>query len=208
VTTTFSKPAHTVGSSWTHRIARWMILPLVGTGVTPNHLTTARLVTGLAACACFLPGTAGGDLWGGVLWLVSAFLDRADGELARASGQMSASGHAYDYATDVAVNALFFAAVGVGLRGSALGPLAIPLGLLAAASIAAASVLSEALELRMPSGGKAYSGVAGFDFDDMLYLLAPLAWLGWLVPVLLGAAIVGPILAILTWWRFRRLAAS
>ena len=32
--------------SWTHRLARVAIRPLLGTRVTPNHLTTLRLATG------------------------------------------------------------------------------------------------------------------------------------------------------------------
>ena len=40
-----------VGDSWTHKMARICILPLVNTPVTPNHLTTVRLITGIAACA-------------------------------------------------------------------------------------------------------------------------------------------------------------
>ena len=39
-----------VGDSWTHKIARVCILPLVNTPVTPNHLTTLRLASGIAAC--------------------------------------------------------------------------------------------------------------------------------------------------------------
>jgi archaetidylinositol phosphate synthase len=199
------KPAHGVGTSWTHKIARWTILPLVETKVTPNHLTTLRLLTGLAACACLAVGAPSWDGGGGALWVISAFLDRADGELARVSGKTSPSGHAYDYACDVAVNALFFAAIGIGARASFLGFWAIPIGAVTALSIVAGSLLSEELEKRDGSGRKAYSGVAGFDFDDVLYLFGPLAWFGWLLPLLIGAAIGGPAVALLTWWRLRRI---
>jgi phosphatidylglycerophosphate synthase len=202
------KPTEGVGASWTHKIARWAIMPLVGTRVTPNHLTTLRLLTGLGACAALMMGTRQGDIWGGVLWVVSAFLDRADGELARVTGQMSPGGHAYDYACDVAVNALFFAAIGMGLRDSFLGLWAIPIGVVTAASIAAGSLLSEALEKRDGSGKKAYTGMAGFDFDDVLYLFGPFAWLGWLLPLLLGAAVGGPAVALLTWWRLARIVKA
>jgi phosphatidylglycerophosphate synthase len=198
------KPTEGIGSSWTHKIARWTILPLVDTPVTPNHLTTLRLLTGLAACGAFMIGSREGEIWGGILWVISAFLDRADGELARVSGKTSAAGHAYDYACDVACSALFFAAIGVGLRDSILGWWAIPIGIVTAISIAAGSLLSEELEKRDGSGKKAYTGVAGFDFDDVMYLFGPFAWLGWLMPLLVGAAIGGPAVAILTWWRLHR----
>ena len=43
------------GTSWSHRLARILVRPLVSTGITPNHLTTLRLATGLLACAALLP---------------------------------------------------------------------------------------------------------------------------------------------------------
>jgi archaetidylinositol phosphate synthase len=193
------------GGSWTHLLARMAVRPLVGTWVTPNHLTTLRLVTGLGACAAFALGDPAGNLWGGILWVLSAFLDRADGELARIGGKTTAWGHAYDYACDNAVTALFFLAIGLGMRAEAIGWFGIPLGLLAGGSILASNIFSEALERREASGRRAYAGAAGFDLDDLLYLLGPAAWLDWLFPILIGAATVAPIMALLTLWRLRRL---
>jgi phosphatidylglycerophosphate synthase len=171
--------------------------------ITPNHLTTARLVTGVAACAALAVGVHSWTIWGGVLWLVSAFLDRADGELARLGGKTSPGGHAYDFACDVGVNSLFFLAIGIGLRDDSLGWWAIPLGLAATVGIAGASILSERLEEQWTNGQKAYAGIAGFDFDDVLYLFAPAAWLGWLLPLLVGASVGGPAFLIWTWLRLR-----
>jgi archaetidylinositol phosphate synthase len=193
------------GGSWTHLLARVAVRPLVGTWVTPNHLTTARLVTGLLACAAFAVGDPQADLWGGVLWVLSAFLDRADGELARIGGKTSAWGHVYDYVCDNLVTALFFVAIGIALRHDAIGWPSIPLGVLAGGSILASNIFSEAFEKNDGSGKRAYSGAGGFDLDDLLYLLGPAAWLGWLLPILLGAATVAPIMALLTLWRLRRL---
>jgi phosphatidylglycerophosphate synthase len=189
-------------TSWTHRLSRVMVRPLVGGPVTPNHLTTARLVTGLLACGAFATGAATWTLWGGMLWIVSCLLDRADGELARLGGTSSRSGHLYDYYTDVTINGLLFVAIGIGLRDETLiGRWALVLGAVAGVTVAAASVLAERLEDVVE--GKAYAGVLGFDFDDILYLLAPIAWLGWFPYVLIGAALGGPAFAILTAWRLR-----
>ena len=110
-----------MNDTWTHALARYMVRPLIGTGVTPNHLTTLRLVTGALACLLFARAGHGDILWGGVLWLVSAFLDRADGELARIGHMQSQQGHLYDYYTDLTINSAFFLAIGVGLRHSWLG---------------------------------------------------------------------------------------
>lgn len=192
-------------TTWTHLLARPLIRPLLGTAVRPNHLTTLRLLTGVAACIAFVPGTRAGMGWGGALWLVSAFLDRADGELARIGNMMSPEGHRYDYYSDVGVNTLFFICIGFGLRHSWLGPWAIALGLLSGTSMLLVSVFSEWLEARSPPGTKAYSGRWGFDPDDALYLLGPLAWLGWLSPVLLGAALGTTVMMIITGVRLLRL---
>ena len=193
------------GDSWTHLMARPLVRPMIGTRIRPNHLTTLRLLTGLAACGCFAIGSHAGMIWGGALWLVSAFLDRADGELARLGKLMSPGGHRYDYYTDVLVNALFFAAIGLGLRHSWLGLWSIPLGLIAAVSIMLSSIFSEWLEQRSPPDTRAYSGRWGFDPDDALYLMGPLAWLGWLSPILIGAAIGASVIMVITAVRLRQL---
>ena len=186
-------------------MARPLVRPMIGTRIRPNHLTTLRLVSGVAACACFATGSQAGMIWGGALWLVSAFLDRADGELARLGKLMSPGGHIYDYYTDTMVNALFFAAIGLGLRHSGLGYWSFPLGLIAAGSMVLCGIFSERLERRSPPDTRAYSGRWGFDPDDALYLMGPLAWLGWLVPVLVGAAVGASVMMIITGIRLRHL---
>jgi archaetidylinositol phosphate synthase len=193
------------GNSWTHLLARVVVRPLVGTAVTPNHLTTLRLLTGVAACIAFMPGTSTGMWWGGGLWLISAFLDRADGELARLGNMMSPAGHRYDYYADTAVNSLFFLSIGIGLYQSWLGGWSIVLGLISAAAMLLCSVLSEWLEAASPPGTRAYSGRWGFDPDDALYLMGPLAWLGWLAPILIGASIGATAMMIISAVRLARL---
>jgi archaetidylinositol phosphate synthase len=192
-------------TTWTHLLARPMVRPLIGTAVRPNHLTTLRLLTGVAACVGFALGTRAGMWWGGGLWLVSAFLDRADGELARIGNMMSPGGHRYDYFADVWVNTLFFVAIGFGLRGSWLGAWSIPLGVISGTSILLASLFSEWLERRSPTGTKGIPGKWGFDPDDALYLMGPLAWLGWLSPILVGASVGATAIMIITGVRLMRL---
>jgi len=193
------------GTSWTHRLARLLVRPLIGTAIRPNHLTTLRLATGVAACLGFLVGTRAGMGWGGALWLVSAFLDRADGELARIGDMMSRAGHRYDYFADMAVNSLFFVCSGIGLRHSWLGAWSIPLGLISGTAMLLCLLFSEWLENRSPTGTRAYSGRWGFDPDDALYLMGPLAWLGWLSPLLVGASLGTTVMMIVTGIRLLRL---
>jgi archaetidylinositol phosphate synthase len=197
-----------IGNSWTHLLARVVVSPFLGTRLRPNHLTTLRLLSGLAACVCFALGTKPGMGWGGGLWLLSAFLDRADGELARIGNMMSRGGHLYDYYTDCLVNSLFFAAVGLGLRHSWLGHWAILFGIISAAALMAASIFSEQLEQRNPLQTRAYSGRWGFDPDDALYLMAPFAWLNWLSPILVAATVGTTVMMVITWLRLRRMVAA
>jgi len=193
--------------SWTHKLARLCVRPLIHSPITPNHITTVRLLTGLAACVAFAAGSRNWEIWGGILWVLSAFLDRADGELARGSGNCSPSGHAYDYFCDVLVNGLVFVAIGIGQRHGVAGDWAIIMGLVAGVTVSIASLLSEQLEKLGDEVEKAYEGRAGFDFDDVLYIFGPLAWLAWLFPLLIGGAIGGPVFALWTWLRVRALAA-
>jgi archaetidylinositol phosphate synthase len=192
-------------TTWTHLLARPVVRPLVGTAVRPNHLTTLRLLTGFAACVGFALGTRSGMWWGGGLWLVSAFLDRADGELARIGNMMSPEGHRYDFLADVSVNTIFFVAIGFGLRNSWLGFWSIPLGLISGASILLASMFSEWLERGSPIGAKGIAGKWGFDPDDALYLMGPLAWLGWLSPILVGTSVGATAVMIITGIRLQRM---
>ena len=202
-----------VGNSWTHKIARFCILPMVNTPVTPNHLTAVRLVTGVAACVAFSIGTREWDIWGGCLWLFSAFLDRADGELARVSGKTSAIGHKFDLFCDVTVTSLFFLGAGIGLRGETLfglelGQWPIWLGVAGTAGVFVAEVFAELIDsAQADTGERAYPGIWGFDFDDILYLFAPVVWLDWHLYFVHGASLGAPAFALVTWWKWRRKGA-
>jgi len=200
--------------TWTHALARAVVRPLIGTGLTPNHLTTLRLLTGVAACLCLAAGPgliAHAAGWGGALWVLSAFLDRADGELARIGNMMSPGGHRYDYLVDNGVNSLFFLAIGIGLRHDPVlapvlsGYASAALGMLAGGALLLCNHLSELWEQRA-GNQRIWSGAWGFHPDDALYLLGPAAWLGWLMPVLVGAAIGTCVMALVNLIRLLRQA--
>src|SRR5277367_3008929 len=93
---------------WDARLGRWLVTPLKDSWVTPNHLTTVRLVVGLAGALAFTPGTWGWTNLGALLVILSNFLDHTDGELARISGKTSRIGHLYDLASDALVTILLF----------------------------------------------------------------------------------------------------
>ena len=95
-------------NTWIHKFARQLVQPLVDTPVTPNHLTTGRLLSGLAAAACFAFGETLWNMLGALAFIISMVLDRADGELARLSGKSSRFGAIYDLITDAICNSALF----------------------------------------------------------------------------------------------------
>lgn len=192
-----------IGDSWTHKIARICVLPLINTSISPNHITVIRLITGLLACAAFASKL---NIIGGIFWLISTFLDRADGELARISGKTTEWGHKFDYYCDTFITALFFIAIGINLRDNLSGYWSISLGICAALGVIFTEIYAEIIDQKKQSTGeKAYPGIMGFDFDDILYLFAPIVWLNWHLPFLIGASIGAPAFAVFTWYSSKKI---
>jgi len=192
--------------TWAHKIARLCILPLIDTSVTPNHITMLRLVTGIAACVAFATGIRFWEIIGGFIWILSTFLDCADGELARLRKSCSEWGHKFDYFSDTVVTALFFIGIGIGLRDSLPGQWAILIGIIASSGVLVASISAERIDQHKKEfSEKAYQGIAGFDFDEILFLFAFVVWFGWQKPFLIGASIGAPLFALLTLYKLRKL---
>ena len=105
-------------SSWTHKIARQLVMPLFHTPIKPDHITIVRLLTGIVACIMFASGIRFWEILGGFIWVLSTLLDCADGELARMRNQCSEWGHKFDFFSDITVTALFFIGIGIGARDS------------------------------------------------------------------------------------------
>ncbi len=192
-----------IGHSWTHKIARICILPLVNTPVSPNHITLVRLITGLIACTAFALKI---NIMGGIFWLISTFLDRADGELARISGKTTKFGHKFDYCCDTFITALFFISIGISLHDNLPSYWSIIMGISAALGVIFTEIYAEVIDQKKQNiGEKAYPSVMGFDFDDILYLFAPIVWLNWQLPFLVGASIGAPAFAAFTWYSSRKI---
>lgn len=178
--------------------------PLVGTPVTPNHLTTLRLATGIGAAACYAVGSSPWPEVGGAIFILSMLLDRADGDLARLTGRTSPGGHRYDLIVDAFSNAVAFLGLGLGLRSGGYGGWAVAMGLAAGAGVLA--VLGLTLRVEKAAGERAAEpkGIAGFDPDDLMLAIPLAAWLDVREPVLVGAAVGAPLFAAAFTWRFRR----
>jgi phosphatidylglycerophosphate synthase len=183
---------------WDARLARRLVAPLINSWVTPNHLTTLRLLVGLAAAAAFLPGRYAWSNVAALLLVLSNFLDHTDGELARMSGKTSRIGHIYDLASDAAVTILLFIAIGVGVAAKTGLEFALPpaaLGLIAGTAIALIFYLRMRIEDLLGKDATRQASLGGFETEDVLYLF-PLATLSnALLPMLLAAAICAPLYA-------------
>jgi archaetidylinositol phosphate synthase len=190
-------------NTWIHRLARVGVRPLVNTAVTPNQLTTLRLLAGLAAAGTLAVGSPPLQHVGAGIFVLSMVLDRADGELARLSGKTSPWGHTYDLIADSLCDALVFVGLGIGLRGSDLGGWAIPMGLLA--GVAVASIFYLVMRIERTKGARAaeLQGAGGFDPDDGILAVPILIWLGLSVQLLWLAAVCAPVFALFFLWRFR-----
>ncbi len=188
--------------SWNRRAARWLLRPLLGTGLTPNHVTAARWAFAIAACACFAHAAWG---WGAALWTVSTFLDRCDGELARMTRRESRPGLLFDLIGDVMFNSAVFVALGFGLADSR-AVLALPgfpdlswtvVGFAAGLGVLVASIFAEMNEQGMRDGERTFNGRWGFEFDDFIYLIGAFAVLGGADVLLVAGAIGGTVMALL-----------
>ena len=143
-----------------HRLVRPVVRAIAPTRITPNHLTTARLITGLAAALGFAQGGwVWPDLAAGVM-LVSLLLDRADGELARQTGRTSRKGYRYDLICDCVATAAGFIGLGVGVR-EVFGPVAILLGIIAALSVTAPVLADQHRQARGRAGLCRWAGAGG-----------------------------------------------
>jgi len=200
-------PILTARRPWDVRLARRLIAPLVNSWVRPNHLTTIRLLVGLAAAAAFLPGRYGWSNIAALLLVLSNFLDHTDGELARMSGKTSRIGHIFDLASDAAVTILLFIAIGIGVAAKPGVELAFhpaALGLVAGGAIALIFCLRMRIEELLGKSATRQASLGGFETEDLLYLF-PLATLSnALVPMLLAAVICAPLFAIWVVFDYQR----
>src|SRR5258708_7262100 len=205
--TLFPAPAPAAQRPWDARLARRLGTPLKDSRASPNHLTTVRLAVGLAAAAAFLPGTYGWTNIGALLLVLSNFLDHTDGELARISGKTSRIGHIYDLASDAVVTILLFLAIGIGVAarvGSVLQMQPAVLGLVAGSAVALIFFLRMRIETMAGKSASKQASLAGFETEDVLYLLPLVTVFNGLTPFLGAASIGAPLFAVWVVIDYRR----
>ena len=179
--------------TWIHRLARPLAPPLARAGVTPNQVTTLRLLSGLAGIGVFATGIPVLAPWALALYLVSMLCDRLDGELARFSDAASEWGHRYDLLVDAVCDAGLFVGIGVGALGGPLGWAAPALGVFSGVCIALMFRLVLRFEAGAGSGSARFAARAGFDPDDAIVIAPVVATLGHATELLVVAAATTPV---------------
>lgn len=166
------------------------------TGLSPNHLTTLRLTTGLAAAMIFAQGIYGWvSIIGGLIFLLSMLLDRADGELARYTNQLSIAGHRYDLISDCVVGISTFIGIGIGVEHT-VGLNALWVGALAGLGIGVLFLELNLMNLASVRGYDLFDGRITVDLDDAMIIVPVLVWCNLAGPMLIAAAVVAPLAAL------------
>jgi len=192
-------------NTWIHKIARVTIVrPLAKTSVTPNQVTTVRIIAGVSAATALAYGNPEWSAYGALLFMLSMLLDRADGDLARMTGRTSPGGHTYDLFADAFCNALIFVGLGIGLRESGFGLWAIPMGVLAGAAVATILMLVIRIENLQGARAAEIGGIFGFDPDDAMLAIPVSILLGWSEGLLVAASIGAPAFALFFIFLFRK----
>lgn len=100
--------------------------------ISANMVTTASMLSGLAAAVVLMTPTRWTGVWAGLFLTICYVLDNCDGEIARLKGQTSEFGRRFDSFADWIVHIGFFAGLGFGLQRAESDPL---WGWLAAAAV-------------------------------------------------------------------------
>ena len=183
-------------NTWIHKFSRTLVQPLVDSPVTPNHLTTGRLLFGLAAAICFSFAETTWNLIGALCFIISMVLDRADGELARLSGKSSRFGAIYDLITDAICNAVIFIGLGVAAMNGGFGLWGLVMGIVAGVSISIIFYAVIEVAASIDASAAAFNSFAGFDPDDAMIVVPIGAALGYGQLLLILAAVITPFVAI------------
>ena len=145
-------------------------------------------------------GDARRAAFGGTLFMLAVLVDHMDGEFARLTGLTSRFGHYYDHVAAGLGYVSLFVGLGIGLRSGWLGAWAPVAGAIAAGAIAAVFLIRVFLEETAGRAMVAQESWSGFEPEDALYLVGPVAWLGFLAPFLVAAAFGAPLFLLWVVW--------
>jgi len=159
---------------------------LIRTAVTPNMMTTASMLIGIAGALMLVSTSYSICVGGALLGWFSAILDGCDGEIARVKLLSSEWGAKYDLWADHIVNVLTFIAIPIHVyRVAPHLPLLVPgIGLVFGVLMSMLViwwVLLRAPSERWDAAEKFIGRIASRDFVYVVLLLAALRHLEWFV---------------------------
>lgn len=96
-------------------VSRILTRLFLNTPITPNQITLFSFAMGLVSALCFAQGTYPMNLTGGLLLLLSTWVDGADGEIARLKFMETELGGKLDIVCDNIVHFFVFGAIGWGV---------------------------------------------------------------------------------------------
>lgn len=190
---------------WDARLAYRLVYPLRHSRLSPNHLTSLRLCCGLLAAGLFTIGEYDYSNCAALAFVVSNFLDHADGELARITHNNSKLGHYYDLVSDAAINTLLFIGIGLGLGVGEPGNWYVIMGVTAGLSVSCIFHLRNHIEQHVGKSGARQPHYAGFEAEDILYLLPLVTLFDGLEMFLFAAAIGAPGFALFVIYQYLNL---
>jgi len=102
-------------NAWINRPLAWpLVKALKPTKVTPNQVSVASFLIGIAGAVCFSMGKPSWFIAAGILAQLSSIVDCADGMLARAKDIETEYGKYLDVFLDRILEFLLFASIGLG----------------------------------------------------------------------------------------------
>ncbi len=182
---------------WDQRLARPVARLLAKTPATPNQVTTVSLLLGVSGGILLGFGETAA-YWGALLYILAQFVDHMDGELARMTGQTSEFGHYYDHIVGGIFEFALFCGIGIGLGAEALGGWATVLGFVAAIAVGVTVTVRIGIFRRYGRSAIDQPSWGGFEIEDIMYLVGPIAWIDGLDIFLLLASIGTPIFMVMT----------
>ena len=174
-------------------VSRFLSAVLVGWPVTPNQITVASIIVGLAGAAMLATVSHGARLAGVLALMLSSVLDGVDGEVARARFEESLGGARLDLAGDYAAHLATFVGLGIGLARGGLPRTGVWVAVALVAGVGAAMAAMHALVVRptLTTTGDLHGStdtapgvvqrLAGRDYTYLLLLFALAGHLEWFV---------------------------
>jgi phosphatidylglycerophosphate synthase len=177
------------------------------TPVTPNIVTAASLVVGLAGAGLLATPRYGTALLGALLLWTTCILDGCDGEIARLKLLATASGARFDVIADTIVHIAVFVALPINVYLTHPGLAAIPAGLVLLSGVLLSMAFVWWLLLRSPAPRRGavelfYERVASRDFIYVILVLAVVRRLDWFLwTAAVGSHLFWLSLCVLAWRR-------